>query len=102
MIFECLDSDGVLSKAAYVILSDDKQHDHQQVQALEKEAFRLFREDTGINVVNWARFSDGCGAQFRSQYCKRDLVKACDDLKLKSASFHYFEANEGKIISDAV
>ena len=102
MIFECLDSDGVLSKAAYVFLSDDKQHDHQQVRAFEKEAFRLFREDTGINVVNWARFTDGCGAQFRSQYCNGDLMKACDDLQLKSASFHYFEANEGKNISDAV
>ena len=51
MIFEYLDSDGVLSKATYVFLSDDKQHDHQQVRAFEKEAFRLFREDTGINVV---------------------------------------------------
>ena len=70
--------------------------------SLEKEAFRLFREDTGINSISWAHFSDGYGAQFRYQYYNGDVMKAYDDLKLKRVSFHYFEANEGKIISDAV
>ena len=102
MIFEYVDVNGELIKAAYVFLSDDKQHDHQQVRAFEMEAFRLFRRDTGMTADHWTRFTDGCGAQFRSQYCNADLTNACDDLKLKSASFHYFEANEGKNISDAV
>ena len=73
-----------------------------QVRAFEKEGFRLFREDTSKLVEHWCRFTDGCGAQFRSQFCNRDLREAPVDLQLKSASFNYFEANEGKNISDAV
>ena len=72
-----------------------------KVREFEKEAFRLFREDTGKIADHWARFSDGCGAQFRSQFCNSDLIAAPRDLQVKSASFHFFEANEGKNISDS-
>ena len=100
LIFEYLDDNGNLCKAAYVFMLDDKKHDHQQVRAFEKKACELFRRDTGKTIKHWYRFTDRCGSQFLSQFVNGDMTTAKEDLT--HLGFHYFEAHEGKNVSDAV
>ena len=48
--------------------------------------------------------SDGCGAQFKSQFCVADFCEAGGRVLGKpgaKVSFIYFESNEGKGESDA-
>ena len=58
--------------------------------------------EIGLEINSWQRWSDGCGAQFKSQYCNADLLNAKDSFKLQNASFSYFEANESKNTSDTI
>ena len=102
LVFEYLDDNGNLGKAAYGFMLDDKKHDHQQVRAFEKKAFELFRQDTDKTIMHWYQFTDGCGAQLRSQFVNGDMTTAKEDLGLTHLDFHYFEAHEGKNVSVAV
>ena len=74
------EDDGPVHKGTITFISDDKLHDHQQVKAMEK-----------TNV--W--WSDGCGAQPKSQFANEDLVQAKGIFELLSASFAFFESHEG-------
>ena len=64
--------------------------------------FEIIREKLGRPIVSWKRFSDGCDGRFRSRYTVTDFMKACARFDLKQASFDYFEANEGKNVSDTI
>ena len=94
--------DGVLHKGAIVFLSDDKVHDMQQVSAFEMRMFKILRAKIPHDVFNWQRWSDGAGHEFRSQFCNAELMRLKNNLELTHASFEYFEAHEGKNVSDAL
>ena len=70
---------------------------------MEQRAFKLLEEKTGIKFMRVIRFSDGCGAQFKSRFAVPDLVFASERLLENNAdisTWHYFESNEGKSESD--
>lgn len=94
--------DDVLHKGAIVFLSDDKIHDMQQVSAFEMRMFEILRAKIPHDVTNWQRWSDGAGHEFRSQFCNAELMRLKNELGLTQASFEYFEAHEGKNVSDAL
>ena len=91
-----------MHKGAITFISDDKVHDHQQVKAFEKRMFEMIRNDYGMVIEHWQRWSDGCGAQFKSRFVNHDLLQAQSSFNLTSASFSYFEAHEGKNTSDTI
>ena len=66
VMFRRVETDPV-EKATITFFSDDISHDHQQVQKFEKGAIEIVAERTGITFSHTVRFSDGCGAQFKSQ-----------------------------------
>ena len=94
--------DGPVHKGAITFISDDKIHGHQQVKAFENRMFEMVRNDFGLNVTHWQRWSDGCRAQFKSKFVNSDLLKAKESCQLENASFSYFEAHEGKNTSDTI
>ena len=53
---EYLDEEGLLCKGGVVFLSEDKLHDHQQVEAFEVEAFEVFKQFIPYTVTSWKRF----------------------------------------------
>ena len=90
-------------KATITFISDDLSHDHQQVLRMEKRAVEIVKEKTGLQFKKAIRFSDGCGAQFKSRFCVADLCSVPEKVLGSSdghASYHYFESNEGKSESD--
>ena len=99
---EYLDEEGLLCKGGIVFLSEDKNHDYQQVEAFEERAFEIFREKIRPNIKNWKRFSDGCGSQFWSRFVAADMVKMRTKLSLENISYDRFEADEGKSLSDTL
>lgn len=99
---EYLNEKSDLEKAAIVFISDDKKHDFQQVQAFEKRMFEIAREKCPHEIKNWQRFTDGCASQFRSRKVNAKLLAAKDAFDLEEVAFEYFEANEGKNISDTI
>lgn len=90
-----------LEKGAITFISKDKKHDYMQVQAFEKRMFEIIRGKE-IKIDNWERYSDSCTGQFRSRKCNAFLLNAPKTFKLEKASFEYFEANEGKNVSDSI
>ena len=60
--------EGTISKGAVTFISDDKDHSHQQVQQFDKRMFQIVCEHLKCPITNWIRYSDGCGAQFKSGY----------------------------------
>ena len=99
---EYLDTDGSLCKGGIVFLSDDKKHDHQQIEAFEKRAFEIFREKIRPDIKHWKHFSDGCGAKFWLRYVAANMVKMESELTLNNISYDRFKANEGNSISDTL
>lgn len=99
---EYLDDEGHLCKGGIVFLSEDKIHDHQQVEAFEKRAFEIIREEVRPDIKHWKRFSDGAGSQFWSRFVAKNMPKMKMDLNLESMSYDRFEAHEGKSISDTL
>ena len=93
---------GVVLKGAIIFLSDDKIHDMQQVSAFEERMFEIMRDKIPHQIVNWQRWTDGAGHEFRSRFCNGEVVKLKEKLNLKRCSFEYFEAHEGKNVSDAL
>ena len=91
------------SKASITFFSDDLAHDHQQVAVMESRAIEIVKEKTGLQFDSLVRFSDGCGAQFKSRFCVADLCVAGEKLLGMEGArvcFAYFETNEGKSESD--
>ena len=99
---EYKDSDGNIKKGAITFIIEDKDHSHQQVVQFEKRMFEIVREKLNQPIKNWIRFSDGCGAQFKSGYAVADLFNAKETFKLENAWFNFFESNEGKNTSDSI
>ena len=99
---EYLNDEGTLCKGGIVFLSEDKLHDHQQIEEFEKKAFEILSQHIPYQIKNWKRFSDGCGAQFWSGYVIANLFKMKDELGLSSISYDRFEAHEGKSVSDTL
>ena len=64
--------------------------------------FEIIREKLGRPVTSWKRFSDGCDGQFQSRFGIVDLMEPCKRFSLEHASYDYFEANEGKNISETI
>ena len=69
---------------------------------LKKRMFQIIRRKCPGSVQNWVRFSDGCTSQFRSWKVNADLLKSRKDFVVSHISFQYFEANEGKNLSDSI
>lgn len=64
--------------------------------------FEILRVNHNMTITDWLRFTDGCGAQFRSRFVNADLINAKSLFKLNNVGFEYFEANEGKSVSDTI
>ena len=96
------EADGPVHKGAITFISNDKAHDHQQVQAFERRMFEIARNELGMTIDHWQRWSDGCGAQFRSKFVNHDLLQAPCTFDVQSGSFSYFETHEGKNTSDTI
>ena len=99
---EYLDHDSHLYKGGIIFLSEDKIHDHQQVESFEEHAFEIFKKYIPPQIKSWKRFSDGCGSQFGLKYVTANLFKMHESLHLDNISYNRFEANEGKSISDTL
>ena len=99
---EFLDVNSSLTKGAVVFVSSDKGHDFQQVKRFEDRMFEILRDKCPHPITNWLRYSDGCASQFRSRKVNANLLSAPQDFNLQNVSFDYFEANEGKNISDSI
>lgn len=99
---EFVREDGGLGKGGIIFLSEDKIHDHQQVEAFEVQAFEIFKEKLPHDISSWKRYSDGCGAQFWSRFVNANIFSMKDILKLDNISYDRFEAHEGKSISDTL
>ena len=98
---EYVSDNGELKKGAISFLTEDKIHDHQQVKEFESRMFEIVRSKIR-NITNWKRFSDGCGQQFRSRFTVADLIKAPSLYNCNQVSMDFYEANEGKNISDTI
>ena len=99
---EFVREDGCLGKGGIVFLSEDKIHDHQQVEAFEKRAFEIFADKLPNKIKSWKRYSDGCGAQFWSRYVNAGIFKMKEQLNLENISYDRFAAHEGKSASDTL
>ena len=105
VVFFRLEEGGPVQKATITFFSDDLGHDHQQVQAFERRIVEILMEKTGMSFLNIIRFSDGCGAQFKSRFCVADLcqmpgkVLSSENMDCKVQA-HYFASHEGKSDSD--
>ena len=106
VVFFRMEEGGPVHKASITFFSDDLCHDHQQVQAFEKRIVEIVKEKTGLSFHHLVRFSDGCGAQFKSRFCVDDLcqmpdkVLHCSENNDCRVQAHYFASHEGKSDSD--
>ena len=94
---EYLDDEGHLCKGGIVFLSEDKIHDHQQVEAFEKRAFEIIREEVRPDIKHWKRFSDGAGSQFWSRFVAKSMPKMKMDLNLKACHTIDLKLTKGKV-----
>ena len=85
-----------------IFISDDKKHDMQQVHAFERRMFEILCSKIPHEINYWQRWADGCSGQFRSQFCNASCIRAKDDFGLQTVSWQYFEAHEGKNLSDTL
>jgi hypothetical protein len=93
---------GTVKKGAIVFLSGDRKHDHHQVTAFEQRLFSILRTQLGREIANWARFTDGAASQYRSRFVTAKLLSAQKDFGLQNVAYHYYEAHEGKNVSDSI
>ena len=93
-----------VQKACITFFSDDLSHDHQQVQAFEKRIVEIVQLKAGNIFKKIIRFSDGCGAQFKSRFCLADLCQMSGKVLGQDqecrVQAHYFASHEGKSDSD--
>ena len=62
--------------------------------------FSILRDQQSFKIKHWNRWTDGCGAQFKSRFVNIDLLKVKEVFDLESVTYSYFEAHEGKNVSD--
>ena len=74
----------------------------QQVHAFERRMFEILCSKIPHEINYWQRWADGCSGQFRSQFCNASCIRAKDDFGLQTVSWQYFEAHEGKNLSDTL
>ena len=79
------------------------------MHAFSADNVKVAEEQTGLTFNGFPRFSDGCGAQYKSQFCLADLTQVPQDvlhlennLSSNAISFHYFASHEGKSESDSL
>ena len=99
---EYLNEHGQLCKGAIAFLSEDKKHDHQQVEQFELRAFEIIRSLLNRPIKHWKRFTDGCAGQFRSKFVAARMFYMKEALSLSNLSNDLFEAHEGKNTSDTI
>ena len=85
--FEFKTADGTVAKGAIIILSEDKEHSHQQIQKFGHRMFEIVREKLHRQLNHWIRYSDECGAQFKSGYVVADMLRPTENY---FESFNYF------------
>ena len=58
----------------------------------------------GVKATHWIRKTDNAACQFKCQYVLNNLLKIRKKVSssLESVRFDYFEANEGKNLSDTL
>ena len=95
-------ADERIAKGAITFLSEDKEYSQQQNQQFEHSIFEIVREKLQLPLNHWIHYSDGCGAQFKSEYVVADMLHASENYQVKSVSFNYFESHEGKNCSDSI
>ena len=95
-------ADETVGKGAITPLSEDKKHFHRQIQQFKHRMFEIVHEKSQCPLNLWIRYSDGCGAQFKSGYIVADMLRATENYQVKSESFSYFESHEGKSCSDSI
>ena len=54
--------------------------------------FEIVCEKLHRPLNHWIRYSDGCGAQFKSGYVVADMLRATENYQVKSVSFNYIES----------
>ena len=86
---EYKDSDENIKKGAITFFSEEKEHSHQHFAAFEKRMFEIIREKISHPIRNWIRFSDGCGAQFKSGYAVADLFRTKESFDLENVCFNF-------------
>ena len=64
--------------------------------------FEIVREKLQYPLKHWIRYSYGCEAPFKSGYVVTDLLHGSESNQVKSASFNFFDSNEGKSCSDSI
>ena len=95
-------SDGAIDKGAKTFLSEDKEHSHQQIQQFEHRMFEIFRENFQHPLNHRICYTDGCGAQCKSEYVIADMLCSSERYQVKTVSFNYFESHEYKGCSDSI
>ena len=68
-------SDGNVKKGAITFITEDKNHDHQQIQQFEKRMFQIIRSKSSNDIKRWHLFSDGCKGQFKSGFVAADMFE---------------------------
>ena len=68
--------DGTIAQGPMTFLSEDKEHSHQQIQQFEHRMFEIVREKLHCPLNHWIRYSDGCGAQFKTRYVVAVMLRA--------------------------
>ena len=61
------------AKGVITFLSEDKEHSHQQIQEYEHRMFEIVGKKLDRPLNHWIRYSNGCGAQFKSGYVVADI-----------------------------
>ena len=68
VVFYRQDEAAPVRKACITFFSDDLSHDHQQVQQFERRIVEIVQLRIGLFFKQIIRFTDGCGAQFKSRF----------------------------------
>ena len=81
-------SDGAIDKGAKTFLSEDKEYSHQQIQQFEHRMFEIFCETFQHPLNHWICYTDGCGAQCKSEYVIADMLHSSERYQVKSVSLN--------------
>ena len=99
-----------VAKGAIIFISEDKQHDFEQLEKFEARVIEICEQKCGQVILNWNRWSDNCAAQFKSKktigkltQAKRSVLGVEEDtLEPVKVSWDFLEANEAKNESDTI
>ena len=98
-----------VAKGAIIFISEDKQHDFEQVEKFEARVIEICEQKCEQVILNWNRWSDNCAAQFKSKKtigkltaAKRNVPGVEVDPNSVRVSWDFLEANEAKNESDTI